>query len=190
MRLISKAILACVGTAALAGSAYAADRSFHTMKVDAPDGTVVQVRYAGDRQPVAFVPVEATNVQVAPVAVADPFADMDRMFAAMDAQMDAMTRAASTMPATPIDASGKPDLAALKSVPGGTVSYSYYSSSTGANGCTQTVQMTSTGDGAQPKVVRTSAGDCDKAVKPAVPGTTLPVKAEAPKAKAPGRDTI
>lgn len=161
MRLISKAILAGGATLALAGTAYAADKSLHAMQVAAPDRSVVQGRAAGGSQPeVAFVPVQATAPMS--IMIADPaFAEMDRLFASLDAQMAGMMRAAAAMPMAPMAADGKPDLAALKSVPGGVVSYSYYSTSTGANGCTQTVQMSSTGAaGQQPKVVRTSSGDC------------------------------
>ena len=153
MRLISKGIMAGVAAIAVAGTAYAADRSLHVTHVAAPDGTVVQVRYAGDTAPqVAFVPVQA---QAMPVA----FADFDRIAAAMDAQMVDMMRMASAMPAMPVARDGKSDMAALKAMPGGVVSYSYYSS-TGANGCTQTVRMTSTGRDAAPKVERASSGDC------------------------------
>jgi hypothetical protein len=160
MRLISKVALAGIATLALAGSAYAADKSLHRAQVSAPDRSATQGRALGDQREIAFVPVQATAPM--PVMIADPgFADMDRLFASMDAQMAAMMRAASTMPAMPVTADGKPDLAALKSMPGGgMVSYSYYSSSTGANGCTQTVQMSSTGAGQQPKIVKTSSGDC------------------------------
>jgi hypothetical protein len=159
MRLISKVALAGVATLALAGSAYAADTSFHHAQIAAPDRSAVQGRAAGDQREIAFVPVQATAPM--PVMIADPaFADMDRLFASLDAQMGAMMRASSAMPAIPTTADGKPDLAALKSMSGGTVSYSYYSSSTGANGCTQTVQMSSTGAGQQPKVIKTSSGDC------------------------------
>lgn len=201
MRLISKAILAGIGTVALAGSAYAAERSLHTMKVDAPDGTVVQIRYSGDQRPdVSFVPVRPVAIAVpmasmAPIAIADPmfadFANMDRMFAAMDAQMASAMRMAPAMPAIPTGPDGKPDLAALKTMPAGTVSYSYYSSSTGPNGCTQTVQYSSNGKDAQPKIVKTSAGDCTPGAAKS-PAANLPVKAEA-SAKAPpapGRDTV
>lgn len=197
MRLISKAILAGIGTVALAGSAYAAERSLHTMKVDAPDGTVVQIRYSGDQRPdVAFVAARAAAVPVQPIAIADPmfadFADMDRMFAAMDAQMASMMRMAPATPAIPTTPDGKPDLAALQSMPAGTVSYSYYSSSTGPNGCTRTVQYSSNGKDAQPKIIKTSAGDCAPG-KAEAPAASLPVKAEAPAAKkpaAPGPDTV
>ncbi len=192
MRLIPKAILASVATLALAGTAYAADKSLHHMQVAAPDGSVFQVSYAGDRQPeVAFVPVRARAP--VPVMIADPaFADMDRLFASLDAQMASMMRAASAMPAVPMTADGKPDLAALKSAPGGTVSYSYYSSSTGANGCTQTVQMSSTGSGQQPKIVKTSSGDCgtEPADTSAANQKASTVAPTAQPAKAAPKDTI
>lgn len=157
MRLISRGIMAGVAAIAVAGTAYAADRSLLVTHVAAPDGTVVQVRYAGDTAPqVAFFPVQARAM---PVTVADPFADFDRIAAAMDAQMADMMRMASAMPAMPVARDGKPDRAALKAMPGGVVSYSYYSS-TGANGCTLTVRMTSTGRDAAPKIERASSGDC------------------------------
>jgi hypothetical protein len=162
MRLIPKMALAGAATLALAGSAYAADKSLHRAQVAAPDRSVTQVAYTDDHQgEIAFVPVQETIAPV-PVMIADPgLADMNRLFASMDAQMAAMMRAASAVPAMPMNADGKPDLAALKSMPGGgAVSYSYYSSSIGANGCTQTVQMSSAGAGQQPKIVKTSSGDC------------------------------
>jgi hypothetical protein len=194
MRLISKVALAGSATLALAGSAYAADKSLHRTQVAAPDRSVTQIAYSDGRQgEIAFVPVQEATAPM-PVMIADPgFADMDRLFASMDAQMAAMMRATSTMPAMPMTAEGKPDLAALKSMPGGgAVSYSYYSSSTGANGCTQTVQMSSTGAGQQPKIVKTSSGDCgtEPADTNAANQKASTAKPAAEPAKAAPKDTI
>lgn len=47
-------------------------------------------------------------------------------------------------------------------LPAGT-HFTYISSTTDANGCTQTVEYRSDGSSQQPKVTRTSAGSCDKA---------------------------
>lgn len=169
MRLMSKVLLAGLGCAALAGTSVAADNAVHVMNVAMPDGGVARIHYVGDTAPqVRFVPVA---MPVVPVAMIDPsFAAIDRMMAAMDAQADAMMRQAAmlqqmpTAPATPMQH------ADLQKLPGGgTISYSYVSTTT-ANGCTQTVRMTSDGGSAdQPKVIRTSAGQCDKAsMQPAV----------------------
>jgi hypothetical protein len=51
-------------------------------------------------------------------------------------------------------------------LPAGT-HFTYVSSTTDANGCTQTVEYSSDGSSAQPKVTRTSAGSCDKATSDA-----------------------
>ncbi|MGN6377179.1 MAG: hypothetical protein ACTHMG_16715 [Sphingomonas sp.] len=160
---MSKAIVAGVATMALAGTAMAADHAIqtHVMNVALPDGSVAKVHYVGDQAPrIAVVPVAA----MVPVAMVDPFAGFERMFAAMDAQADAMMRHAAMVSQMPA-ANAQLNQAAIKKLPAGTVSYSYVST-TSSNGCTQTVRMTSTGGDQQPQVIRTSAGKCDAAAKP------------------------
>src|SRR5262245_43928283 len=84
--LLGAAVLAVLG----AGVAEAATAKLHSMRVDAPDGSVVQVQYTGDVAPrVQVVPADAVAPAAMP-AIADPFAEMDRVSAAMDAQMQAM----------------------------------------------------------------------------------------------------
>jgi hypothetical protein len=175
MRLMSKVLLGGLATAALAGTAVAAEHAVHVMNVAMPDGSIAKVRYVGDTPPVVrVVPVRA--VPVMPVAMIDPgFAAMDRMMAAMDAHADAMMRQAAMMAAMP--ATGAPlQHADMQKLPAGTVSYSYVST-TSSNGCTQTVRTTSDGSGGQPQVIRTSAGTCDGAkVSPAVADSAAPAK--------------
>ena len=160
MRMMSKAI-GGLATAALAGTAVAAEHAVHVMNVAMPDGSVAKVRYVGDTPPqVRVVPVRA--VRMVPVAMIDPgFAAMDRMMAAMDAQADAMMRQAAMMQQMP--ATGAPlQHADVQKLPAGTVRYSYVST-TSSGGCTQTVRTTSDGSSDQPQVIRTSAGKCDGA---------------------------
>lgn len=147
MRVMSKLLLATVGAASLGGAALAADHAIHG-KAAPP---------AADAPVIAFVPMNQ-----APVAMADPFddpmfADMRQQMAEMDARMAAMMRMAGDAQA---DGGAPGMVVSVNGMPAGSVSYSYVSTSTGANGCTQTVAMSSTGDGAKPKIVRTSAGDC------------------------------
>lgn len=175
MRLMSKVLLGGLATAALAGTAVAAEHAVHVMNVAMPDGSIAKVRYVGDTPPVVrIVPVRA--VPLMPVAMIDPgFAAMDRMMAAMDAHADAMMRQAAMMAAMP--ATNAPlQYADMQKLPAGTVSYSYVST-TSSNGCTQTVRTTSDGSGGQPQVIRTSAGTCDGAkVSPAVADSAAPAK--------------
>jgi hypothetical protein len=174
MRLMSKVLLGGLATAALAGTAVAADHAVHVMNVAMPDGSVAKVRYVGDTPPqVRFVPIA---VRAVPVAMIDPgFAAMDRMMAAMDAQADAMMQQAAMMAQMPATAAPLQH-ADMRTAPGGTVSYSYVST-TSSDGCTQTVRMTSDGSSDQPQVIRTSAGKCDGAkVTPAVADGAAPAR--------------
>src|SRR5690242_8690057 len=174
MRLMSKVLLGGLATAALAGSAVAAEHAVHVMNVAMPDGSVAKVRYVGDTPPqIRVVPVRVAPMM--PVAMIDPgFAAMDRMMVAMDAQADAMMRQAAMLQQMP---AGAPlQHADMRTVPGGTVSYSYVST-TSSGGCTQTVRATSNGSSDQPQVIRTSAGTCDNAkVTPAVADGVTPAK--------------
>jgi hypothetical protein len=158
MHTLSKLLLGAAGLVALGGAAFAAERDAHILKVLLPDGSVGQIRYTGDVAPrVVLVPA----ARVLPIAFVDPFADMDRAFAAMDARADAMLRQAAMMQAAAPAVGGQLDSAALKTLPPGTVSYSFTSFS-GGNGvsCSQSVQVTALEPGKAPKVVRQNSGDC------------------------------
>lgn len=157
MRLILKTTLAALGLTALATGAIAADRAIHVMHVALPDGSVEQIRYVGDHPPV----VRLVPVRMMAMPMFQPTA-FDRMFAAMDAQAGAMMQRAAMLANAAQQSGTMPDQASLAKLPAGTVQYSYVST-TSANGCTQTVRMTSDGGNHQPKVIRTSAGQCDSA---------------------------
>ena len=95
--LIGAAVLAALG----AGVAPAATAKLHTMKVDAPDGSVVHVQYTGDVAPrVEIVPADAiADASLDPVdaQMADPLVQMERISAMMDAQMHAMMQRAALL---------------------------------------------------------------------------------------------
>ncbi|WP_426263318.1 hypothetical protein [Sphingomonas sp. PWP1-2] len=175
MTPFSKILLAGLGTCALAGSAIAAERATHVMNVNLPDGTVAQVRYAGDTPPrIALMPVE----RAIPVALIEsPFVGFDQIFADMDRQAAVMLQQAAALQAA-APAGGKIDKAALKAMPSG-ASYSFTAYSSSNGGCTQSYQMTAYGT-AEPKVVSQSSGDCSKAGQ--LQAAPKPAKAiEAPK---------
>lgn len=158
MRKIAKLLVAGAAALTLGGVAFAAADNHHVLNVALPDGSVAQIHYAGNVAPrVRIAPV----ADIMPVAVfADPFAMMDRISYAMDRQMDAMLRQASLM-AHAAPANGPLSEAALKSLPPGTVSYSFtsYSNGNGAT-CSQSVQVTALDSNQPPKVERQSQGDC------------------------------
>jgi hypothetical protein len=176
MRFTRTTILAGGAALCLAGTAaYAADK-LHTLNVSLPDGSVAQIEYSGDVAPkVAVVPATAI-----PVAYADPFAELDRMAAFMEAQHRAMMQqvAAMQQAAAKAGAGAPGQVTVVGDLPAGT-HFTYVSSTTDANGCTQTVEYSSDGSSAQPKVTRTSAGSCDKATSDA------PVAASATRAPEP-----
>jgi hypothetical protein len=171
MRFVKTAIIAGVASAALAGAAFAAHEKSKIMLVALPDGTVEHIRYTGDVAPqVVVVPAAAA----APAEMFDAafgsdsaFAEMDRMAAAMEARSQAMMREAAMMQAQMPAANQGQGIVMTnaRGEPVGVMHYSYVSSSTDANGCTQTVQYSSDGANAvngadQPRVIRTSAGNC------------------------------
>jgi len=152
------------------------------------DGSVMHIRYFGDKKPqIALVePQQRVQGVALPMAFGDPLA-IDRMFAEMDAQADAMMRQAAATAAQQqqqAGAGGKIDAAAVQGMPAGSiVSYSFSSSSDGQGGCTQSYQMTSYGNGAKPQVVEQHSGNCSALGKPAInasataPAKAVPVKA-------------
>ena len=188
MRMPSKKYL--LGAAALvilgAGVAEAATAELHTMNVNAPDGSVVQVQYSGDVAPkVEVVPAGQAQAVSTPV-MADPFAEMDRISAIMDARMNAMMQQAAMVQAHVAqlqqqavangDAQGMPGLVMTGDMPKG-AHVAYYSSSTDANGCTRSVSYSSDGSGAAPKMTQAASDSCE-AVTPST--KAIPAKAEKP----------
>ncbi|MEJ2409311.1 MAG: hypothetical protein P8Y48_08225 [Novosphingobium sp.] len=182
--LLGAAVLAVLG----AGVAEAATAKLHTMKLDAPDGSVVEVQYTGDVAPqVQVVPADQVMVPVAmPVmadpVMADPFAEMERVSAIMDAHMHAMMQRAAIMQQEAVargDAQGAPGFMVTGDMPRG-MHMTYYSATTDANGCTRTVSYSSDGSGAAPKLTKAASDACD-AVQPNT--RAIPAKAERPAAQ-------
>lgn len=200
MRFVRTAIIATVASAAIAGAALAAGDDAKMMLVALPDGSVQHIRYQGDIAPQLIVLPTAQPVNLFDVAFGpgSPFAEMERISAAMDAHAAAMLRRAAAMQADV----ASPDREGLGIImtnaqgePVGAMRYSYVSTVTTADGCTQTISYSS--DGAttrQPKVIKTSSGSCGTAAaprpaigpaapqaKPAAPVKIMPTAKPAPK---------
>lgn len=182
MRFVRTAIIAAAASAALAGAAIAARNDSKMMLVALPDGSVEHVRYEGDFAPeVIFVRDPAPAQMFAAAFGPDsPFADMERISAAMEAHVQAVMRQAAAVQAQMPAADGK-GIVMINAAgqPVGTMHYSYVSSTTTADGCTQTVQYSSDGSINQPKLIRTSTGSCGTAK--AAPAITPTSAAPTPK---------
>ena len=174
MRKIRTAVLAGIAAFCAAGTAMAASKDNHVMNVNLPDGSVARIEYTGDVAPQVKID---PSVRVVPIRFVDafdasPFIGFDRLFADMDRQVAAMMQQAQALSAGS-DGDLKPDLAALRDTPAGTVSYRFVSVRNGDQVCSRSWQMTSQGSGQQPKLVSASTGDCDGAAA----GAEAPAKA-------------
>lgn len=193
MRLVRTAIIAGIASAAIAGAALAARDEGRMMLVALPDGSVQHVPYHGDAAPrVVLLPVAApapASLFEAAFGAGSPFAEMERISAAMDAQADAMMRQAAAMQTQAPAAPGRGIVMTnAQGEPVGLMHYSYVSTTTSADGCTRTVSYSSDGanTAGEPKVIRTSSGDCGTAAAPAArPNPVTPTKAEAAPKPAP-----
>ena len=178
MHFFRTAVIAGIAAAALAGAALAARDDNKMMLIAHPDGTV------------EHIPVSEVQLVAVPAAPADFFttafgpdsaiAEMDRMAAAMEAQAAAMMRdAAMTQSGSQSPGGQGMVMTNAQGQPVGVMQYSFVSSSTDANGCTQTISYSSDGAAGadQPKVIRTSAGACSAQAAPApaiAPATRAP----------------
>ncbi|HEX2150722.1 MAG TPA: hypothetical protein VHG31_01835 [Stellaceae bacterium] len=187
MGSLRKALFAGIAAIGIAISGVASAQNAHVMTVPIPGGGVAQIRYVGDVPPqIVFVPAPAAFEGWMPVSsvfgYASPFAMLDRIAAEMDRRAAAMFRYAEAM-TDRANAGGFAD-AAFGAMPLGSQSYSYVSTISGNGVCTQSIRITSRGDGAPPRVERHSSGNCGAAVAP--PGRSrvqpaAPVPAAPPK---------
>jgi hypothetical protein len=137
------------------------------MTVQLPGGGTAQIQYTGDVPPqvtVSDAPVVAPmgfNPAFAAMpsmfGADSPFAMFDRISAEMDRQMAAMWRRAEVFSA---QSPSQLTEAAMRNLPAGSQGYSFVSTLSGNAVCVQSTQITSAGNGAAPKVVSHSSGNC------------------------------
>lgn len=176
MRLIHASLLvsaAVLGLGAFALPAVGKDPAIHEMTIQLPRGGTETIRYTGDVAPkVRFVDLPLTIAWPAPVAFGfgPSFADFDQVAATIDRQMDALWRQARTMTSWP--ANGELSQAALLKLGPGDSAYTVASEFVGNNFCTRMIEITSSPNGGEPKVVSRTSGNCDAgpASAGAIPG--------------------
>jgi hypothetical protein len=168
MRVLRTALLAGVAASAIgfSGAALAQSSNIHVMTVRLPGGGNAEIRYTGNVAPQVVLSEAPAGVGV-PVLMpslfgpTSPFAMLDRISAEMDRRAAAMIREADAVAAQ--TRSGQPTLAALGNLPPGSQSYSFVSTMSASGVCTRSVEITSLGNGAQPRVVSHSSGTCGPA---------------------------
>src|SRR3954470_14366668 len=157
MRIIAP--LAVAATALFAtGIAVASTR--HVMTLPLNDGSIVRVEYEGDVAPrISFAPV--ARLASAPVAIVDPFAQMDALFAAMEQRHQAMMRQIAALQAQAQADPSSPvrQISAGDGAPAGS-GYSFVSTTTtSSGGCGHSVEIVQR-PGAAPQRIERSFGDC------------------------------
>ena len=166
MRTVPTLILAGVAAVGLTGLALAAG-AMHEMTVQVPGGGVAHVRYSGDVPPkVTFVQGEVQPVAVGFWAPDSAFAELDRITALMDRQMDQMMYQARLMQ---MQAADPLYSATLKGMPAGTSGYTVVSTMSGNGVCMRSTQITSSPNGGAPKVVTKTTGNCGNGKSAAAP---------------------
>ena|SRR5579863_4025829 len=169
MRNLRTALLAGVAASAIgiSGAALAQTPQTHVMTVQLPGGGVAELHYTGNVPPqISFsdsaAPIEVFAPMPSPFGGPDsPFAMLERISAEMDRQAAAMFRQADALAAQA--RSGQLTEAAIGNLPPGSEGYSFLSTMSGNGVCTQSVEITSQGNGAPPRVVSHSSGNCGAA---------------------------
>ena len=149
--LLAGAALALTATAALAANL--------PVKSSRPLPRMVRtVAYTGDVMPQFAVLQQDAAMPVAAPAFAIPaFADMTRVMATMDRDMDRMMQQADALMAMPDNLARN---AVLLRAPDATEDYSVTTIGSGGGVCGHEMTITSTGNGAKPHVVSRSFGNC------------------------------
>jgi hypothetical protein len=152
---------ATIAFAGLCGAALAQSPQTHVMNLILPNGGVAHIRYVGDTPPrvtIGGAPVTFAAFP-SPFGSSSPFAEMERISAAMDRQAAAMFQQAAALSASP----GLVNASTLGNLPAGSREYTFVSTMNGNGLCSRSVEITSMGNGAAPKVVSHTSGDCGAA---------------------------
>src|SRR5258708_35051364 len=151
---------AAITLGGVSGVAAAQSSRAHVMTLQLPGGGTAQIQYTGDVPPqvtVADAPVAAPMgfslvfaAMPSMFGADSPFAMFDRISAEMDRQMAAMWRRAEMLSA---QSPSQLTEAAMRNLPAGSEGYSFDSTLSGNGVCVCRGQITSSGNGAAPKVV-------------------------------------
>jgi len=177
---------AAIAAICLAGAAVAEIKHSHVMQVRLPDGTLEEIRYAGDTPPVVRLQPDwspAAYVWPADVFGADSsFAALERISAQMDREAAALLQRAHSLPGPLFDGRAGLTEVDLGKLPRGISGYSVVSTMSGGRVCTRTVQYGPSESSGRMTAVRRVSGDCDDAAKasPSAQAVTAPQSGHQP----------
>jgi hypothetical protein len=172
-RTVLAAGVAALAVAGFAGIAAAQGLRPQVMTLRLPDGTVEQINYAGTVAPeVSFSAMPMTTGYVPMSALFGtnpPFAELDRISAIMDRQAAQMLQQAAALSAQ--SAALTPTM--VTQLPAGAQGYEFISTMNGNNVCSKSMEIISQGNGAAPRVITHTSGNCA-----AGPGFQVPTTGE------------
>lgn len=161
-------IAALTGIAALtvAGLALVVGQDTRMIEVDLPNGAIARIEYQGGLAPQVSV---APTLNLMPTGFTDlsansAFAAFERIESDLHRQAELMMQDMDVSDVVPIGNASQLDLNSAAKLPAGTVHYSFVSTSTKNGTCTRSVEVTSDGTNASPKVVSHTSGSCDAIV--------------------------
>ena len=155
----------------------------HVLVVRLPDGSLERIRYAGNQPPQIRFDSQPDSGFFDPFWPSAPFADLDRISAAMDREAAAMMQQAdSMMRASP----GNPTDVGFNGLSAGMQGYSMVSTMSGNGVCTRSVRYFGSADG-KPHVESSTSGNCSPGK---AAGAPLPAEAPRPTRKPKTSDVI
>ena len=181
-RTILGAGAAAIAAIGCCGIALAQSPQTHVMSVALPGGGVAQIRYVGSVAPQIYVSDAPTMMLPTMFGTGSPFAELDRISAAMDRQAEQLLRQAAALAAS---GPGQLNPTAIGALPAGTQEYQFVSTMNGGNFCSRSVEITSQGNGAAPRVVTHTSGNCAAGAAPGMPELQMPTPTQLPTAPAP-----
>lgn len=130
----------------------------HEITLQLPGGGTERIEYTGEAPQVVFSPAPLAWPWVAPGDFWAPpaFASLERMSADMDREMNALFKGDLAVLST----APKIDDATLASLPPGTISTTWFSTSFGNGFCARVTQISKPSSGGKPQIVSHETGDC------------------------------
>jgi hypothetical protein len=159
--LASAALLAVTGIAGTA-AAHSLSRDSHVLTVQLPDGSLERIHYTGNHPPaVSFTdPFDAVFAPAGDTfALVSPFAEMERISAAMDRETTTMLREASQLNQMAFRAPGQFSVD-FRNLPRGAQGYSMVRILSGGHVCTRSMEYFSQGPGKPPRIESKTSGNC------------------------------
>jgi hypothetical protein len=159
--LASAALLAVAGIAGTA-AAHSLSRDSHVLTVRLPDGSLERIHYTGDHPPaVSFAdPFDAVFAPAGDgFAIGSPFAQMERISAAIDRETAVMLQEARHLDRLAFGNPGQLNVD-FRNLPRGMQGYSMVSTMSGGHVCTRSMEYLSQGPGKPPRIETRTSGNC------------------------------